>query len=337
MKRKGASAPSARVNGPFGIHVAALAWLLLALGSTGFARQEVLRFVSPGDNVALGSAFDVGIEAEPGDLAGATVTDVRFGLVDDRWHISTGWRQPLSGGRPDENWLWSARLQAFEVGELQVPSVEVVMRRPDGTNEIIEIEGPVVNVVDGIDAADAELRDLQNIHPFRFDWRRVAAWAAVGLLAALALALLVRRSYLAHRADQAFNPPPPPGEWALGEIERRRNLPECRAGNSKFIATEASDVIRHFLQRQYGFNALDMTTRECVRHLEGKYVPGRLPPAAREFLEECDVVKFTRLDLAPGRAEAIWEDAKTLVALASGDQANMPTAEAIAAAGGAAR
>lgn len=325
--------PTARGNGRWGFGLASFALLLLVTVPPVPAQQETLRLVTLREEIPIGAAFEIGLETGPDGLDGATVTGVRFRDVDDRWHVAADWGQPFTRELPDEKWLWGAGLQAFEVGELQVPGAEAVIRRPDGTNEIVELKGPVINVVDGIDAADAELRDLHPIHPFRLDWRWVAAWTAGGLLAALALGLLFRRSYLARQTRRAFAPPPPPGEWALGEIERRRNLPECRAGHSKFIATEASDVIRRFLQRQYGFNALDMTTRECVRHLEGRYVPGRLPEAVRRILDECDVAKFTRLDLEPGRETGIWDDAKGVVALATREEADLPRREALAVAG----
>jgi hypothetical protein len=314
--------------------------LILFLGvqaAVGWSAPGALRLEAESSDIPVGATFEMGVmpaDAEAG-LNGATVTDVRFSALDADWHVARGWRQTTAGGSANEDWLWSATLQPFGLGETSLPPVEAVLRKPDGTTEVIELEGPAITVVDGLDAADAELRDLQDIHPYRFDRRWIALWAAAGIFGALAALLLVRR-LMNNRAAAPAPPPVPPSDWALAEIGRRRALPECRSGHSKRIASEASDVIRRFLERRYGFPALEMTTVECLRRLENTHVPAGYPRAVKLFLEECDLAKFTRVELEPHRKDAIWDDARTLVEISVQElnarrREDAPTPEAEAA------
>lgn len=287
-----------------------MAWAAAAAG-------ESLQLAMLNPDVKLGEAFDVGLapSGPEEDLAGSVVTAVQFDTPGEEWHIASDWSQPLSGKAPVEGWLWSARLQAFEPGERAIPAVRVTLRRPDGSMDEVMLQAPVVHVDAGLEGASDELRDLKPIHPFRHDRRLIAAAVAAGVLALLALVTaLMRRSSLRRDAAAAFvEPPLPPAEWALREIDRRRRLPACREGDSKAIATEASDVIRRYLQRRYGFPAMELTSAECVERLRGIVASPQLPDRLRDFLSECDMAKFTRVELALPRREAIWEDARELV------------------------
>lgn len=289
----------------------------LLLAAAAAAAGDSLRLAVLDPEVKLGEAFDVGLapSGPEEDLAGSVVTAVRFETPGEEWHVASDWAQPLSGKAPAEGWLWSARLQAFEPGELAIPAVRVTLRRPDGSVGEEVIESIVVHVDAGLEGASDELRDLKPIHPFRYDRRLIAAAVFAGVLALLALVTaLMRRSSLRRDAAAAMAEPPlPPAEWALREIDRRQRLPACREGNSKVIATEAADVIRRYLQRRYGFPAMELTSAECVERLRGIVTSPQLPDRLREFLSECDLAKFTRVELDRTRREGIWEDARELV------------------------
>lgn len=267
----------------------------------------------------IGEIVEVGIVRNTSDpeAAGMLVTGAEFVNPGAEWHVAGAWRQPVPGEGAPEGWLWFARVQSFETGELRVPGARAAVRWRDGSSGSIELAGPSISIVEGLDEGDTALRELQDIHPYTLDRRWIAAMAAGVLIVVLAVGYALRRALMAYRNRPAPpHPEPPPDIWAIREIERRRDLPECRKGRSKPIATEASDVIRRFLEKRYGFAALEMTSLECVRKLEDTYVPVGLAESVRRFLEECDMAKFTRMELGEERKTAIWDDAGAIVKLA---------------------
>jgi hypothetical protein len=273
-----------------------------------------LRLVTVEPEVALGAAFEVGVErVDPEDrLDGSVVTAVRFESIDDAWHVAAAWSQPLPGEPTPAGWLWRARLQAWEVGARTLPTARALLQRPDGSREEIALPPLSIRVVEGLDEADVALRDLKPIREVEREWRGLAAGALAALAAALALAFFARRMF-GTRGPLAEAPPIPPGVWALGEIARRRDFPACRAGESKAIATEAADVLRRYIQRRFGVPALEMTTAECVERLRAQRVPGGIPEEVKSLLDECDLAKFTKIALPENRREAIWDDAAALI------------------------
>lgn len=291
---------------------------LLAVSPLLGAAAAPLELVVRPAEAELGSLVEIGLVRNPKEAPGpaAPVSAATFLEPGELWHVAQDWKQPVGDTGNPEGWLWMASLQPFGTGTLRLPSVRAKLRRGDGSTETVELEGPVIKVLDGLDGTDTALRDLRDIHAYTLDRRWIAGLGAVALLAACILGFVLRRGLLARRERPAHRGPVlSPTAWAMAEIERRENLPDCRIGKSKVIATEASDVIRKFLQRRFGFAALEMTTHECVRRLEDTFVPVELTGAVRRFLEECDLTKFTRLELCEARKQAIWDDAREIVTL----------------------
>ena len=66
--------------------------------------------------------------------------------------------------------------------------------------------------------------------------------------------------------------------------------------------TLVSDIVRVFIGRKNGFDAMEMTTREVLSLLSPRLTLGQSIAPARDFLEDCDLVKFSKY--VPGFDEA---------------------------------
>jgi hypothetical protein len=74
-----------------------------------------------------------------------------------------------------------------------------------------------------------------------------------------------------------------------------------------------SEVMRLYLERRYGVPAIDLTTSECLRMLQAKAIDGEALGWLRQFLDACDLVKFSRYEAPRERWATIWNDAKSIV------------------------
>ena len=72
-------------------------------------------------------------------------------------------------------------------------------------------------------------------------------------------------------------------------------------------------MIRLYLGRRYGVNAIDMTTMECLRALHVLQPGDDVLRWIQKFLDECDLIKFTTHEVARERWKMIWHDARMIV------------------------
>lgn len=162
---------------------------------------------------------------------------------------------------------------------------------------------------------DQDIQPLKEPLPLAGDPRHLLPYAAAALLAALllVLALLLRRRRR-RRAQRPAAPPLPP------EIELERAALALRAKNlwpagefrSFFIAL--SGMLKHFLERAYGFNAGECTSSETVAILKGREGDEAIVCGLEGLLRQSDLVKFARQLPQAGIEAGIWEQIAVLVA-----------------------
>lgn len=115
-------------------------------------------------------------------------------------------------------------------------------------------------------------------------------WAVLSLL----LAGLALGGWGLKRRLVGREPAQAPEEWALHELDRLE-LPA--AGDVERFHTLLSDVVRRYLELRFQLHAPRQTTAEFLQSLR---TAAQLRPeqqaGLREFLERCDLVKFTRVE-----------------------------------------
>lgn len=135
--------------------------------------------------------------------------------------------------------------------------------------------------------------------------------AAVVLVGALLLALFLRGPTLL-RPPTA--PPPSPDELALHRLDELVARQHIENDRHEPFFVELSDIARHYLEDRFGLEAPEQTTEEFLRDAaRSRLLSDAHQQLTRDFLEQCDLVKFARW--APDRAvmEAGLEATRRLI------------------------
>jgi hypothetical protein len=195
-------------------------------------------------------------------------------------------------------------LALFELGEQTVPTLEFEVVG-GGTPHTASVVGPAVEGLSSLppDAGqDVKLLDIKPNEdaPVR-SWRLV--WALLALAAAAAAALWLRRE-LARRRHAA---PPPPlrplPERTRAALEALRAEGMLAKGMVREFHFRLSEILRAYLGERFGFEALECTSGELVSEVERRQLPGVDLSALHRFVDQCDVAKFARAEIAPAACE----------------------------------
>lgn len=133
-----------------------------------------------------------------------------------------------------------------------------------------------------------DIRDIKGLVPVPHEWWWLWVAVAVMAIAAVAVWLWKRRKPTAATETAA---PPSAFEVALAALQRLRN---DNPPVEEFY-TRLSDIVRRYLEDQFGLRAPERTTEEFLYEVSSD---GTLLPKHKEllgmFLKEADLVKFAR-------------------------------------------
>ncbi len=243
-----------------------------------------------------------------------------FGEIDNYWgDVFERWKPPqLSTQEEDEQLVTTQtfKVAAFEPGEHETPPIIVTILSP-GEPPLDWPAGTLkLNIVSVLDEGDEELKPnkpneentsgqlgLGNSST----WLLIVAGVAAIGLSAWWLYLLLRPG------------PPEPAfvdhyRAAIEELERIKGLRLPAAGRFKEHYTLVGDVIRMYLEGEFGIPAMDRTTSEIQAEVSARDIDADGAIEMRWLFVDCDIVKFTGLEpdeyeagLMVGRAREILD------------------------------
>lgn len=132
-------------------------------------------------------------------------------------------------------------------------------------------------------------------HPFRL--RDVIEWLWIPAVAALGvLGWWLWRRYRRKANGEIIpeKPLPPPHEEAVRDLIALRDKKYPMRGMLKEFYIEFSHIMRRYLERRYGFQALEMTTYDLELELEDRRYDRALRDRLLPALRESDLVKFAK-------------------------------------------
>ncbi|MEX2048141.1 MAG: hypothetical protein WEB90_01025 [Gemmatimonadota bacterium] len=210
----------------------------------------------------------------------------------------------------------SLGLAAFELGRLEIPSFDVEVLGAGGEREALSTDRFVVEVVSVGADESGDIRDIRGPLGIPLGAWRIALWTLLPLLAVALLYTLARRlrAKNATKRTPALEPPEAPAhEIALAALAELEASPLLGRGEVKEYHIEVSDILRAYVERRFGVDALEMTTAEVVTGLRARNADADFIHGLRAFLDQCDLVKFAKVRPGPEASRQVLELGRRLV------------------------
>jgi hypothetical protein len=137
-----------------------------------------------------------------------------------------------------------------------------------------------------------------------------ALW--VVLLLAILLAVAILAYFLWPNPKSRVARPPLPKELARGRLEKAKA--RISTDSSYDFSVEISDILRSFIEQQFGIKAVRQTTMEFLNEAsQTSHFDLAHQEKLRHFLVACDAIKFARLAAEQEESEALFEQASAFV------------------------
>lgn len=93
--------------------------------------------------------------------------------------------------------------------------------------------------------------------------------------------------------------PEPPYEMACRRLKVLREQHFCEKGQEREYYTELTDILREYIDKRFGINAMEMTSRQILEHLRANETTRPSESLMRQILEVADFVKFAKMRPMP--------------------------------------
>jgi len=145
--------------------------------------------------------------------------------------------------------------------------------------------------------------DIKPLMPEPLTWREImtyVAWILGGLIVLCGIAWLIMfliRKYRKKKPDVVVVPPKPkipPYVTALEELEALRLKKLWQSDKIKEYYSELTDIVREYIEAQFGVQAVEMTTDEILYGLKNAGINAQAMGKLSGTLQTADLVKFAK-------------------------------------------
>ncbi|MBI5059311.1 hypothetical protein HZB60_05965 [candidate division KSB1 bacterium] len=196
-------------------------------------------------------------------------------------------------------------LAVYDTGRFELPPLPVVVGKAGGADTLYTQPQHVV-IVSSLPDTAAAIRGLKPYREQKFRWRELYAywWIPTAIALALGAWWIWRRYFRKQTAAEiaALEPELPPYEQAVRDLLLLKDRKYPERGMMKEFYVDYSHIMRNYLERRFGFPALEMTTFELEYELDDARFHPQLRQRLLPVLQESDLVKFAKLIPSPNRA-----------------------------------
>ena len=217
------------------------------------------------------------------------------------------------------------RVTAFDPALILIPSYPFVNEGDTFYSEPLTLK--VVDVP--VDTTQYAIADIKGVYDPPFNWRlffQIALYVILALTVAVVVYFIVRRYWHKGRTEgeMTVEPVDPrlPHEIAMDELNALREEKLWQNNRIKEYYTRLTDIVRSYLGRRYGLDALESTSEELLAAVRMLKLPKEQADAERklkELLSISDLVKFAKYipmetdhDICFGKAVQIVELTKEM-------------------------
>lgn len=242
-----------------------------------------------------------------------------YGVCGDSVELSRAVRLdtvPLGTGRVQVDWY--VPVQAFDSGYYHLPSLPFVI----GTDttwsnsvglQVIPVAAKAEDpIADYTPPSDAEGKSWTDMLP---DWLYYYWWV---ILCALLLVGAMMWIVLKRRKGEPILPTKPaivvpPVEEALARLARLKERKLWEKGMEKEYFTDLTEILRHYLYRRFGINAMEMTSRQILDTLASDKSVSDKKELVKRILDMADFVKFAQVRPLPSDNVAAFDNTVSFV------------------------
>ncbi len=105
----------------------------------------------------------------------------------------------------------------------------------------------------------------------------------------------------------------PPFEEALMRLENLKERHLWQNGMEKEYFTEITDILRNYIDRRFGINAMEMTSNQIISILKKNEETYAVNNQLQQILEIADFVKFAKMRPLPEDSEATYQRALNFI------------------------
>lgn len=240
----------------------------------------------------------LGPGAELADFDAATALPEGFEIVNQ-----SSDRRAIEGGGSVVIREWT--IEPFLAGEYEIGSLVIAVKgRPE--SEALRSEPVKITVASVLKEGESELAEAKPVVDPPFEVPAWAWWAAGGAalgIAGLAWLIAARRRRAAMGPEPVYVPAHTLALQRLAALMQRRLV---EAGRFDDFYTEASQILRRYIEDRFGLHAPERTTEEFLVECRAS---SRLLPddeaILKTFLGHCDMVKFAAVIPSTPEAEGV--------------------------------
>lgn len=186
-------------------------------------------------------------------------------------------------------------LTAWDSGYYDVPPLPIVFLANAEKDTIYTQRIPIEVMVP---AADSILADIKPIIEEPIEWTDYIPELALVLILLIAALMWYVASKI--KTEQKAPPPPPvvipPHEIALQQLKTLKGAQLWQKGEVKAYHSQLTYIIREYLEKRYGIQALEQTTDEILRQMKGLQLEQEILQRSKTVLETADLVKFAKAE-----------------------------------------
>jgi hypothetical protein len=223
----------------------------------------------------------------------------------------------LPSGKAEPGWASEAlqlELTIYKTGEFEIPPLTIEEINSEGERKVHLSEPVKIKVQSVLNKDDKELKEIKAQADIPPDYKPF-----LSLLAALgALAIIIYMAFQYYKNRKRPRPLTPKETRSYDEIAREairillaKKLVEN--GLLKQFYLELSEIIKKYLGSKLGIISLERTTEEFTQDLRKAVVPWEHHHLIKEFLMDCDLVKFAKYKPAEEEISRIVQRALEII------------------------
>ena len=202
----------------------------------------------------------------------------------------------------------------FKTGDFTVGPLDIELLSARTVREKEQSATVAIKIRSVLAENDKDIRPLKKLLPLQGNPVHLLKYifAVVLLLLLAALLLILKRKGSKTKPERAAVLPAPEIELEQGVKELwQRKLPQ--KGQCKLFFILLGEIVKHFLEREYHFNADDLTSSEIMALLHGAEKDGAIVAGMEDIFRQADLVKFAEHVPEPTQLHALADQIATLI------------------------